>query len=336
MSTPRGHQKVIVPDNLASLQTHVLAEETKHPGAVGDFSWIISAISLAGKAIANKVRRARIEDVLGARGTENVQGEVQQKLDVISNEILLQCLGNRESIAVLASEEDEEPLILRTGSEGGKYCVLFDPLDGSSNLDVAVGVGTIFTVLRNDAEVGSAERTVCQKGLHQVAAGYILYGSSTILVLTTGHGVDMFVLDMAIGSFLHVESGLKIPPGNKTYSVNEAYAEQFPIGYRTYLQWAHEHGYSSRYIGSMVADVHRILMRGGVFIYPPTKKNPSGKLRLLYEANPMAMVIEQAGGAAYSGSDRTLEVQPTELHQRVPVLLGSPEEVDNVRRFCEE
>ncbi|MEE2971814.1 MAG: class 1 fructose-bisphosphatase [Planctomycetota bacterium] len=326
----------LVDENLVSLQTHVLAEEARHPGAQGDLSWIISAISLSGKTIANKVRRARLDDVLGAHGTENVQGEEQLRMDVIANEIIMRCLGDRASIAVLASEEDEEPRILRRSGDGGKYCVLFDPLDGSSNLDVAVGVGTIFTVLRNDPEVGSGERTVCQKGIHQVAAGYILYGSSTILVLTTGHGVDMFVLDMAIGSFLHVESGLKIPPGNKTYSVNEAYAEQFPAGYRTYLQWAHEHGYSSRYIGSMVADVHRILMRGGVFIYPPTTKNPSGKLRLLYEANPMAMVIEQAGGAAYSGVKRTLEVEPTELHQRVPVLLGSPEEVDYVRRFCDE
>ncbi|MCH2144563.1 MAG: class 1 fructose-bisphosphatase [Phycisphaerales bacterium] len=326
----------LVPDNLTSLQTHVLAEEAKYPEATGDFSWIISAISLAGKTIANKVRRARLENVLGSHGTENVQGEVQQKLDVIANEVLLRCLGERASIAVLASEEDQEPLILRSGKEGGKYCVLFDPLDGSSNLDVAVGVGTIFTVLRNDPNVKNAEQTVCQTGVQQVAAGYILYGSSTILVLTTGHGVDMFVLDQAIGSFLHVKQGLRIPPGNKTYSVNEAYAEQFPTGYRTYLQWAHEQGYSSRYIGSMVADVHRILMRGGVFLYPSTTKNPGGKLRLLYEANPMAMIIEQAGGLAYSGPQRTLEVVPTELHARVPVLLGSPEEVESVRRFSQE
>lgn len=326
----------LIPENLTSLQTHVLAEEAKYPDATGDFSWIISAISLAGKTIANKVRRARLENVLGSHGTENVQGEVQQKLDVIANEVLLRCLGERASIAVLASEENEEPLILRTGQDGGKYCVLFDPLDGSSNLDVAVGVGTIFTVLRNDPDTPGAEETVCQTGLKQVAAGYILYGSSTILVLTTGHGVDMFVLDQAIGSFLHVKNGLQIPPGNKTYSINEAYAEQFPTGYRTYLQWAHEQGYSSRYIGSMVADVHRILMRGGVFIYPSTRKNPGGKLRLLYEANPMAMVIEQAGGLAFSGSKRTLEVVPEELHARVPVLLGSPEEVEQVRRFCKE
>jgi fructose-1,6-bisphosphatase I len=332
---PDGIEQLI-PENLTSLQTHVLAEETKYPDATGDFSWIISAISLAGKTIANKVRRARLENVLGSHGTENVQGEVQQKLDVIANEVLLRCLGERASIAVLASEEDQEPLILRSGTEGGKYCVLFDPLDGSSNLDVAVGVGTIFTVLRNDPAVTDAERTVCQAGVEQVAAGYILYGSSTVLVLTTGHGVDMFVLDQAIGSFLHVKKGLRIPPGNKTYSVNEAYAEQFPSGYRTYLQWAHEKGYSSRYIGSMVADVHRILMRGGVFLYPPTRKNPGGKLRLLYEANPMAMIIEQAGGLAFSGAQRTLEVEPTELHARVPVLLGSPEEVESVRRFSQE
>lgn len=336
MGTHNADVDNLVPDNLTSLQTYVLAEETKYPEATGDFSWIISAISLAGKTIANKVRRARLEDVLGDQGTENVQGEVQQKLDVIANEVLLRCLGERASIAVLASEEDEEPLILRSGREGGKYCVLFDPLDGSSNLDVAVGVGTIFTVLRNDPEIKDADRTVCQPGTKQVAAGYILYGSSTILVLTTGHGVNMFVLDQAIGSFLHVKEGLQIPPGNRTYSVNEAYAEQFPTGYRTYLQWAHEQGYSSRYIGSMVADVHRILMRGGVFLYPSTTKNPGGKLRLLYEANPMAMIMEQAGGASFSGHQRTLEVQPEELHARVPVVLGSPEEVENVRRFSQE
>ena len=296
MSDHTPESNYLVTDNLSSLQTHVLSEESKHPGASGDFSWIISAISLAGKTIANKVRRARLDDVLGAIGSENVQGEMQQKLDVIANEILLKCLGGRESIAVLASEEDEEPLILRSGSDGGKYCVLFDPLDGSSNLDVAVGVGTIFTVLRNDPEIGSAERTVCQKGLQQVAAGYILYGSSTVLVLTTGHGVEMFVLDMAIGSFLHVESGLKIPPGNKTYSVNEAYAEQFPTGYRTYLQWAHEHGYSSRYIGSMVADVHRILMQGGVFIYPPTVKNPRGQVASALRSQPHGDDHRAGGG----------------------------------------
>ena len=324
-------------DNLQSLQSHILAEEQTHPEATGEFTWILSAIALATKSIANKVRRARIDDVLGELGEMNTQGEMQQKLDVIANDIIKACLGARANIGVLVSEEDEEPTVLRTHAEGGRYAVLFDPLDGSSNIDYSVGVGTIFSVLRlEDGHAAKGVDAILHHGARQVAAGYVLFGSSTVFVLTTGNGVDMFVLDQAIGSFLHVKQGLRIPPGNKTYSVNEAYAEQFPTGYRTYLQWAHEQGYSSRYIGSMVADVHRILMRGGVFLYPSTTKNPGGKLRLLYEANPMAMIIEQAGGLAYSGPQRTLEVVPTELHARVPVLLGSPEEVESVRRFSQE
>ena len=323
----------LVHDNLVSLQTHVLAEEAKHPGATGDLSWIISAISLAGKTIANKVRRARLDDVLGAHGTENVQGEDQLKMDVISNEIIMRCLGDRASIAVLASEEDEEPRILRRSGDGGKYCVLFDPLDGSSNLDSCVGVGTIFSVTLNDPAESDGEKTVCQPGTRQVAAGYILYGSSTIMCLTTGDGVDMFVLDQAIGSFLRVRTNLRIPEQGTTYSINEANAETFPEGYQAYLRFAHGAGYTSRYIGSMVSDVHRTLIRGGVFLYPPTAKNPDGKLRLLYEANPMAMLMEQAGGVSYSGDVRTMEVRPERLHQRVPVLLGSPAEVAKVREF---
>ncbi|MBL9118553.1 MAG: class 1 fructose-bisphosphatase [Phycisphaerae bacterium] len=329
-TTTRGYEPS---DNLVSLQSHILAEETKYPSATGEFSWIISAISLAGKAIANKVRHARLQDVLGEAGAENVQGEKQQRLDIISNSILMRCLGSRASVAVIASEEDEQPTIIRRGHEGGKYCVLFDPLDGSSNLDVGVGVGTIFSILRNDPSIHEAEQTVCQRGATQVAAGYILYGSSTLFVVTTGHGVDMFVLDHSVGSFLLVARGLKMPRAGKTYSVNEAYSAQFPDGYRKFLAYAHDNGYSSRYIGSMVADVHRTLLNGGVFLYPPTKKNPEGKLRLLYEANPMAMIVEQAGGIAYSGDVRTLEIQPAKLHQRVPVLLGSADEVERVRSF---
>ena len=323
----------LVHDNLTSLQAHVLSEEARYPGAQGDLSWILSAISLAGKTIANKVRRARLDGVLGAHGTENVQGEQQLKMDVIANEIIMRCLGDRASVAVLASEEDEEPRILRRSGEGGKYCVLFDPLDGSSNLDSCVGVGTIFSVTVNDPEEPDGEKTVCQPGSKQVAAGYILYGSSTIMCLTTGDGVDMFELDQAIGSFLRVKTKLRIPEKGETYSINEANAETFPEGYQKYLRFAHSSGYTSRYIGSMVSDVHRTLIRGGVFIYPPTAKNPDGKLRLLYEANPMAMLIEQAGGLSYSGDQPTMQIQAERLHQRVPVLLGSPVEVARVREF---
>jgi fructose-1,6-bisphosphatase I len=323
--------------NITSLQSHLLQGEAESPGATGDFTWILSAISLAAKAIAHRVRLARIEDVLGDHGGKNVHGETQQKLDVIANDLLMRCLGNRPSVALVASEEDDQPTILRPAADGGKYCVVFDPLDGSSNLDVSVGVGTIFSILRNDPDIPGAVETLCQKGSQQVAAGYVLYGSSTVFVLTTGRGVDMFVLDPTIGSFVVVKRQLKIPVTGKIYSVNEANRATFPPGFSKYLDWAHGKGYSSRYIGSMVADMHRTLLKGGVFMYPPTKKNPEGKLRLMYEANPMAMLVEQAGGRAVTGAAPNpatgiLDVQPTGIHQRTSVVIGSRDEVDAVVR----
>jgi fructose-1,6-bisphosphatase I len=328
--------KYPVTDNLTTLQSYILAAETEHEDATGDFTWILSSISLAGRAIANKVRRARIVDVLGDMGDENVHGERQQKLDVIANNIIMQCLGERANVGVLASEEGETPLILRSRSDGGRYCIAFDPLDGSSNLDVSVGVGTIFSILRNDQEdVESAEHLLLQPGTRQVGAGYILYGSSTVFVVTTGNGVSMFVHDPSIGTFVLVKQNITIPHEQRIYSVNEAYRSHFPPGYQKYLDWAHENNYSSRYIGSMVADVHRTLLKGGVFIYPPTSKHPEGKLRLMYEANPMAMVIEQAGGASTTGTTRTLEIQPNALHQRCPVILGSAREVEHVQQFLD-
>jgi fructose-1,6-bisphosphatase I len=318
--------------NITSLQSHILEGEAAAPGSTGDFTWILSALALAAKAIAYKVRVARIEDVLGDQGSANIHGEAQQKLDVIANDILMTCLGNRPSVAVVASEEDDEPTLLRRGADGGKYCVIFDPLDGSSNLDVGVGVGTIFSILRNDPSIPGAVETLCQRGSQQVAAGYVLYGSSTVFVLTTGNGVDMFVLDPSIGSFVLVNSGIRVPVTGKTYSVNEANRRTFPAGFSRYLDWAHEHGYTSRYIGSMVADVHRTLLKGGVFLYPPTKKNPEGKLRLLYEANPIALIMEQAGGRAVTGTaaGRILDIEPTSIHQRISVVMGSADEVEAV------
>ena len=331
MTDPHTARPGLTKDNLTSLQSHILAEEQEYPGASGEFSWILSAITLAGKTIANKVRRARIEDVLGALGTENVTGDTQQKLDVISNEIIMRCLGDQANVGVLASEEGDTPVILRSSAEGGHYAVIFDPLDGSSNLDVSVGVGTIFSILRTtDLKAESPEDVILQPGALQVAAGYVLYGSSVVCMLTTGHGVDMFVLDLSIGAFVLVKSKLTMPASNKIYSVNEAYVNSFPEGYRQYLEWAHANGYSGRYIGSMVADIHRTLLKGGVFMYPPTKSHPQGKLRLMYEANPMAMIVEQAGGKALVGNERILEIEPTALHQRTSVLMGSPDEVDHV------
>ena len=323
--------------NVTSLQSHILQGEENAPGSTGDFTWILSAISLAAKAIAHKVRIARIEDVLGDHGSANIHGETQQKLDVIANDILMSCLGSRPFLAVVASEEDDQPTLLRRGVDGGKYCCIFDPLDGSSNLDVGVGVGTIFSILRNDPSIPDAAATLCQPGRMQVAAGYVLYGSSTVFVVTTGQGVDMFVLDPMIGSFVLVKSQIRIPETGKIYSVNEANRRTFPAGFSRYLDWAQEHGYTSRYIGSMVADVHRTLLKGGVFLYPPTQKNPEGKLRLMYEANPIGLIIEQAGGLAMTGSPvgRILDVQPTSIHQRTSVVLGSRAEVEAVLRHLD-
>ena len=254
---------------IMTLQAHILEEQTLNPHASGTFSWILSALSISAKIISDKVRRARLENVLGSVGSENVQGEVQQKLDVLANEVLLRTLGGREGVAIVASEENEEPVILRNDTHGvARYCVLFDPLDGSSNLDICGGVGTIFSILAHDGRAARAEDSLLQPGTRQIAAGYVLYGSSTVFVLTLGHGVDMFVLDPSIGAFMRVEQNLKIPSGNKTYSANEGNRKSFPAGYQRYLDWAQSSGYSSRYAGAMVADVHRILLKGGVFLYP--------------------------------------------------------------------
>ncbi len=320
-------------DSPVTLQSHILQQETIHPGASGTFSWILSALSISAKVIAARVRRARLEDVLGSVESSNVSGEQQQKLDVIANEVLLRTIGGREGVAIIASEENEQPVLLRTAAEGQhRYCVLFDPLDGSSNLDVCGGVGTIFSILRHDPKL-RPEESLLQPGARQVAAGYVLYGSSTVFVLTIGAGVDMFVLDPSIGAFVRVAEGLRVPESGKSYSVNEGNRRSFPPGYQRYLDWAQAHGYSSRYVGSMVADVHRILLKGGVFLYPPTAKAPHGKLRLMYEANPIAMLIEQAGGKAFAAPvEPILKIEPAGIHQRTPVVLGSPVEVDHVLR----
>jgi fructose-1,6-bisphosphatase I len=314
-------------DNLLTLGRHLRAQ--KDLGALVD---VIEAIALAGKAIAHRVRRARIDDVIGEAGAVNVQGEAQQKLDVLSDRLLLECLGACPAVAVYASEEQDGAIVLRTRAEGAAYCVLADPLDGSSNIDVAVSVGTIFSVQRHERPDAEIEQSAVQPGRSQVAAGYLLYGSSVVLVLSTGRGVSMYVQDPLLGDFVLVKEGLRVPPASKTYSLNEAYVNDFEDGLKAYLDWAHGAGYGARYIGSMVADVHRTLLKGGVFLYPGSRKAPEGKLRLLYEASPMAFLMEQAGGAASTGKGPLLDVAPTKLHQRTPVVLGSSAEVEHVLR----
>jgi len=314
-------------DNLLTLGRHLRAQKD-----LGPLVDVIEAIALAGKAIAHRVRRARIDDVIGEAGAVNVQGEAQQKLDVLSDQLLLECLRACPAVAVYASEEQDGALVLRTRAEGAAYCVLADPLDGSSNIDVAVSVGTIFSVQRHERPDEEIEQSAVQPGRNQAAAGYLLYGSSVVLVLSTGRGVSMYVQDPLLGDFVLVKEALRVPPASKTYSLNEAYVNDFEDGLKAYLDWAHGAGYGARYIGSMVADVHRTLLKGGVFLYPGSRKAPEGKLRLLYEASPMAFLMEQAGGAASTGKGPLLDVAPTKLHQRTPVVLGSSAEVEHVLR----
>jgi fructose-1,6-bisphosphatase I len=320
-STPAAHRTFA--EGPVTLQSHILQQEALTPAANGSFSWILSALSISAKIIAARVRRARLdEDATGDR-----------RLDVMANEVLMRTIGGRDGVAIIASEENAEPVLLRTSSRGEhQYCVLFDPLDGSSNLDVCGGIGTIFSILEYDRAL-RPEDSLLQPGAHQVAAGYVLYGSSTVFVLTIGSGVDMFVLDPSIGAFVRVAEKLRIPDAGKNYSVNEGHRRSFPLGFQRYLDWAQAHDYTGRYVGAMVADTHRILLKGGVFLYPPTAKAPQGKLRLMYEGNPIAMVIEQAGGKAFAGPDiPILSIAPTELQQRTPVILGSRAEVEHVLR----
>lgn len=323
---------------IVTIAQHIIEHQQQHVGATGEFSWLLSGITLATKIIADQVQRAGIVDVLGEDGSTNVQGELVQKLDVLANETIHRCLGYRGNVGIVVSEEDDEPVVLQETGNDGKYIVLFDPLDGSSNIDVNVSIGTIFSILKVRDDVGRGEvmSQVLQPGSRQLAAGYVVYGSSTVMAYTTGNGVHMFTLDPTIGAYVLTRENVRMPEQGKTYSVNEAYAPTFPKGVRDYLDWTKTEesgGYSLRYVGSLVADFHRTLLRGGVFLYPPTQKAPNGKLRLLYEANPMALLAEQAGGAATDGHRRILDKIPQKLHERTPLILGSRDEVDKVTSF---
>jgi fructose-1,6-bisphosphatase I len=318
---------------ITTVQQHILQQQQEISEASGRFSWLLSGITLATKMVEAKIRTAGLSDVLGAFGQTNVQGEQQQKLDVYANQALLHCLGLRDSVAALVSEEDEEPVTFDRSVETGKYVIVFDPLDGSSNIDVNVNVGTIFSILRKlPSDTSDLQASILQPGHTQVAAGYVVYGPSTVLVYTTGHGVHGFTLDPTIGAFVLTNENMKMPAQGSYYSVNEANADTWPDAYREYVgklrSGALGRQYSSRYIGSLVADFHRTLLKGGVFLYPPTKDQPGGKLRLLYEANPLAFIAEQAGGLASSGTGRILDIKPEGIHQRTPFMVGSTREME--------
>lgn len=310
----------------------------------GELSRLLNSLRLAAKVVNHEVNKAGLVDILGAAGDVNIQGEKQQKLDVYANEVFIQTLTKRNIVCGIASEEEDDFISLNSQDEKhqNKYVVLIDPLDGSSNIDVNVSVGTIFSIYRRVTPVGTPVtlEDFLQKGSEQVAAGYIVYGTSTMLVYTTGHGVNGFTLNPAIGSFYLSHPNMTFPESGTIYSINEGNYLDFPLGIKKYIKYCQEEAedrpYTSRYIGSLVSDFHRNMIKGGIYMYPKGSRNPDGKLRLLYECNPMAFLAEQAGGKSSDGYTRTLDVQPTSLHQRVPFICGSKNMVEKAEQFMRE
>ena len=327
-----------------SLGEFIIENQSAFKYSSGELSRLINSIRLAAKVVNHKVNKAGLIDILGDAGDQNVQGEDQQKLDVYANEIFIKTLTNREIVCGIASEEEDDFITIKGRNErnDNKYVVLIDPLDGSSNIDVNVSVGTIFSVYRRVTESGTpvTKDDFLQPGTQQVAAGYIVYGTSTMIVYTTGHGVNGFTLNPAIGTFYLSHPGMRFPEKGDIYSVNEGNYIRFPQGVKDYIKYCQEEAedrpYTSRYIGSLVSDFHRNMIKGGIYIYPSTSKNPEGKLRLLYECNPMAMIAEQAGGKASDGFNRIMEINPTTLHQRTPFFCGNTEMVEKAEEFMKK
>ncbi len=326
--------------SLKTVQQHIQDEERLHPGATGDFTALLTSLIVAAKIISRDVNRAGLaKTVLGETENVNVYGETVMKLDDFSQETICQSMGTSGQLCVMASEESEGIIPLPEGHPRGKYVLLFDPLDGSSNIDVNISIGTIFSVQRRISEGGAGTDQDClQPGYKQVAAGYFLYGSSTMMVYTTGNGVHGFTLDPALGEFLLSHENIKTPKKGKIYSINEGNRTRWDAATREYVDYLKEKDdesgrpYSLRYIGSLIADFHRNLLKGGIFLYP----GPKAKLRLLYEGAPLAMVAEQAGGAATTGTQRIMDVEPESLQHRVPLIIGSHDDVAEYQGFVKE
>lgn len=327
-----------------TLARHIYEEERKYPEATGELSDLLHDLSLAAKVISLEVNKAGLVDILGFTGDENVHGESVKKLDVFAHEMMVKAMDHGGHLCLMASEEEEDIIHIPKEFHIGKYILLFDPLDGSSNIDANVSIGTIFSIYKRISKgSGPGLMEDClQPGIKQVAAGYIIYGSSTIFVYTAGNGVHGFTLDPSFGEFILSHKNIKTPKKSRIYSINEGNYLYWHPGLKKYIKWLQEEDkdterpYSSRYIGSMVADIHRNLLYGGIFMYPADSRNPNGKLRLMYECNPMAFIVEQAGGRASDGKKRMLEIQPTTLHQRVPIFIGSEEDVLLVEKFMRE
>ena len=328
-------------NTVRTLEQFILERQAEFPGSTGEFSRLLRDISLAAKIVNRDIRRAGLLDILGDDGVENVQGEVQQKLDLLAHDEFVEALRRGGECGLIGSEEHAEAIPLRNVGGSGRYAVLMDPLDGSSNIDVNISVGTIFSIyaLPDDVAEPSLEHAL-QPGDKQIAAGYILYGSSTMLVYTTGKGVNGFTLDPSIGEFYLSHANITTPDAGKIYSINEGNYNSWAEGLKDYIKWVQleadnpKRPLTSRYVGSFVADFHRNLLKGGIYIYPANTRSPQGKLRLMYEANPMAWIVEQAGGQATDGhGGRIMEIKPDALHQRTPLFIGSTEMVDQAEDF---
>ncbi len=325
--------------SVVTIERFIIEQERMFPQATGQLSGILQDIALAAKMIANKVRRAGLGDILGALDSENVQGEIQQKLDVYANETIVKAMDHGGRLCAMASEEEPDLIPIPDQFKCGNYVLAFDPLDGSSNIDVNVPVGTIFSVLRKITRGVRGElEDVLQPGRRQVAAGYIIYGSSTMMVYTTGHGVHGFTLDPSIGEFLLSHPDIRIPRRGRYLSVNDSYEQYWEENVKALMRRyrgldGQQKAMNVRYVGSLVADFHRNLLGGGVFAYPSNTQSPRGKLRMLYECNPLAFVVQQAGGAATDGVNDILDVVPTELHMRSPLYIGSPDDIDTAREL---
>ena len=326
---------------VTTLGQFIIERQADFPYAKGELSRLLRDIGIASKIVNREVNKAGLVDILGEHGTTNVQGEKVKKLDIYANQQFISALGSGGETSAIASEENDELVPITTKvSKNAKYIVCVDPLDGSSNIDVNVSIGTIFSIYRRtDSDRPIAESDFLQQGTTQMAAGYVIYGSSTMLVYSTGRGVNGFTLDPSIGEFCLSHPDMKCPDAGTVYSINEGNYTQFPEGVKRYIKYCQvddnttRRPYSSRYIGALVADFHRNLLKGGIFIYPSTAKSPKGKLRLLYECNPLAFVIEQAGGKASDGQRRILELEPTSLHQRTPLFIGSAHMVTQAEEF---
>ncbi len=319
--------------HITTLNEFIMDRQADFPGASGELSRILNDIAVASKIVSRDVRRAGLVDhILGAQGETNIQGEEQQKLDVVADQQFIRVFESGGEICGIASEENDDYVAFNDQvAKNGKYVVLFDPLDGSSNIDVNVSIGTIFSVYKRKSQRGTLAtlEDMLQPGTDQIAAGYVLYGSSTMLVYTTGKGVNGFTLDPSIGEFCLSHPNMRTPETGRLYAMNEGNIDECEQGVRDYIRFCQQvhpeanKPYSGRYIGSLVADFHRNLIKGGIYIYPATNQSPEGKLRLLYECNPLAMIAEQAGGLATAGTQRVLDIKPERLHQRVPFFVGS-------------